>query len=1022
MIENLKNGIKRITAIRYLKLSLLLFGLLLNTGALFAQNKTITGVVKDESGAAIPGVSVLVKGTSTGVATNVQGEFQLKVPGPETILTFSFIGTVSQDIRVGNKNSIDITLHLDVNKLEEVVVIGYGTVKKKDLTGAVSIVNTKDIQTRASQSVGSVLKGMASGVTVTTTGQPGAGSVVRIRGIGSLSNNEPLYVVDGLSLVGANNINPQDIESIQVLKDASAAAIYGARAANGVIIITTKKGKEGPLKVDFSANVSYNWLPKYNLMNADEYKKWDDVAYTNAIVSGVPGVTKLQNHYTNNTNWQDEIVKNTTIQNYNIALSGGTKTLNAYVSGNVMIDPGTVYGTDYKKYTFRVNTSGEKGIFSYGQNLYFTNEITNGMWGNPFSNMIAMPPTIPVYDETHPGGFGYGSPDRANTYAQNPIGGQNLQTNKNKGFFINGNIFGQVKLFDALSYKMNLLYVGYTGSTDYLRKIGNWTMGQGADKPYLSRSTRIQQKYDFENTLNFKKVIGKHDIDAMVGMIYEDDNIVDQSGTKLDPAITSNGEYLTSMNVASGLASAGTNFLEGVLISYISRLNYVYDNRYLLSATFRADGSSRLSPANRWAYFPSVALGWRISQEKFYNVKWMNELKLRASYGQLGNANIGYWDYLNFINTSPRAVFGNPAALALGSTVSKLSNTDLRWERKTQVDIGVDAAFLNNRLTFTADYFDSKTTDILTGMPLLLSTGSASGNYGPNTAIVANAASLENKGIELNLGWSDKIGEISYSAKLNYSKLTNKLTKLGFGRTEQYSNLAISKVGEPLAMFYLLKTDGLFQSDAEVQSYTNSKGQVIQPTAKPGDIRFVDTDDNGQINNNDRQVLGNPWPKFETGIQLSVAWRNFDILINGHGRFGFDIWNGSAQTAGFFANNNNNFKDFNPWSPTNTNTRTPHALYGDSRNSIGNMDYWLENGSFFRFDEIGFGYTLPANICNKIHFRNCRAGLTLQNIVTFSGYSGLDPDFADSGVFDKAQDGASYPNPRAILFNLTFGF
>jgi TonB-dependent starch-binding outer membrane protein SusC len=1022
MIEKLTNGMKRITEIHYLKLSLLLLGLLFTTGTLFAQVRTIAGVVKDASGAGLPGVSVIIKGTSTGTATNAEGEFQLNVPGPETILIFSSIGTISQEIKVENRNKIEVVLQADVSNLEGVVVIGYGTIKKKDLTGAVSVVSTKDIQNRVNYSVGSVLKGMSSGVTVTTTGQPGTGAVVRIRGLGSLSNNDPLFVVDGLNLVGASNINAQDIESIQILKDASAAAIYGARAANGVIIITTKKGKEGPMKVDFTSNVSYNWLPKYDLMDATEYKKWDDVAYTNAIAQGVAGVTKLQNHYDSNTNWQDEIVKSSIIQNYNLALSGGTKTLNTYVSGNFMRDQGNVFGTDYTKYSFRVNTSGEKGIISYGENLYFTNEVTNGMWNNPFANLISMPPTIPIYDGTHSGGYGYGSPDRANTYALNPIAGQNLVTSKNKGFFANGNIYGQVKLFDALTYKMNFLFVGYTGTTDGMRKIGNWTMGQGADKANLSRSTRIQQKYNFENTVNFKKVIKKHDIDAMAGILYEVDNIADQSSTKLDPTITSDGVYLSSMNVATGLATVGTVFSKGALISYIGRLNYSYDDRYLLSATIRDDGSSRLTPANRWAYFPSVALGWRISKEKFYNVKWMNELKLRASYGQLGNANIGYWDYLNFINTNPRALFGNPAAIAIGSTVSKLSNTNLKWERKIQTDIGIDASFLNNRLTFTADYFISKTNDILTSMPLLLTTGSATGNYGPNTSITVNAASLENRGFEFNVGWVDKVGELSYSAKLNFTKLTNKITELGFKRTEQYTNLAVSRVGQPLAMFYLLKTDGLFQSDIEVQAYKNSKGIVIQPTAKPGDIRFVDSDDNGQINTNDRQVLGNPWPKFESGIELGASWRNFDMMINGHGRFDFDIWNGSAQTAGTFANNNNNFRNFNPWSSTNTNTRTPRALYGDTRNSIGNMDFWLENGTFFRFDEIGVGYTLPAAITKKIHFRNLRAGLTMQNLLTFTGYTGLDPDFADSGIFDKEQDGAAYPNPRSVLFNLTLGF
>lgn len=974
----------------------------------------VQGKVYDETGSPVIGGNVRELGTINAVSTDVEGNFSLSIKTGST-LEVSYLGYLVQRILITDQTKLDVHLKVDQQSLEELVVIGYGTVKKKDLTGAVSVVNTDALRDRNSQDIASSLQGLASGVRVTSSGLPGQQAIVRIRGLGSLTNNSPLFIVDGM-IGGEDHLNPADVESIQVLKDASAAAIYGSRAANGVIIITTKRGVDGPMKVHFDANVTLTDLPRYDLMDAGTWKRYNDLAYDEAIKSGVSGIARRQNHFDANTDWQDEMLSTGVLQNYNLSLSGGSKSGNYFVAFNRMVDDGALYGSGYDRYGFRVNTSGKKGIFSFGENIAFTKTNRKNLNGNPWANFIGISPTIPVRDVANPGGFGYGSPDRANNYGLNMLAMQELRPQDNPENILKANVYGQVDLFKGFNAKLNLAYTNYNGVTNTLRKSGSWTMGQGNDPSSLGFENFRSEDILVEQTFNYKKTVGKHDFDVVAGATYNSFLGKTNWITKLNPLMVGE-EYITSLDAATGVTTAGGSYQKARIMSYLGRLNYAYDDKYLLQATFRRDGTSRLPSSTRWGNFASFSAAWRISNESFFNLPFVDDLKIRASHGTLGNSSIGYWDYQAVINTAPRAVFGSPEHVVMGMTQSRLTNTDLVWERKSTTNIGFDAALLKNKLTVSAEYFKSSSKDLLVYLPILMS----SGNEGGNPAV--NAGSLTNNGVEVELGWRDNLTkDFSYSASMNVSRIRNKVTDLGYGRVEYYEFLSKTEIGQPLGAFYLHKMLGVFQNESDIQNHKSSSGKVIQPNARPGDIKYDDFNDDGNISSEDRQLVGNPWPKFELGLNLGAAYKSFDISINGYGRFGQDVWNGAAAAAADFANNQNNFNGITPWTAENPVNDRPRIVFGDSRNSRGDQNRWLEKGSFFRLSQIALGYTVPSKWYGVLGLERVRAGVTLQNLVTFTKYSGLDPEFRDGGIFTLGSDNMSFPNPRSVMFSLSVNF
>ena len=528
---------------------------------LYAQ-VSVTGTVNDNTGESLPGVSILAKdGDRTfGTTTDINGRYEIKVNQGAT-LEFSFIGFTKQKVKVGTNNVINITLEPENEMLDEVVVIGYGSVKKKDLLGSISTVKEDALAERVSGNVVEAMRGLTSGVKITSSGQPGSSATINIRGLGSLTNNNPLFIIDGAYGGSDLGVNVEDIESIQVLKDASSAAIYGSRAANGVVIITTKQGKEGDLKVKFDSQLTLSWLPRYDLMDAETYKIYNDRAYDEAILAGVSGVTKRQNHYDGNTDWQDEMLGTGVLQNYNVSLSGGSKTVKYYASLNRMVDDGALYRTGYDKYGFRINTSGQKGIFSYGENFYYTKSDRKILNGNPWSDFIGMPPTIPVYDESHVGGYGYGDVDRANSYGLNSVAMQDLYIRNNEEEYLTGNIYGQISLFGMFDAKLNVAYKSYMGVTNSLRKKGNWVMGQGDDAAHLGYDSAKNHDILIEQTYNFKHKFGKHDVNALFGITYNKFHEEKRWITKLDPLMIGD-KYITSLDAATGNTTAGGSYGE----------------------------------------------------------------------------------------------------------------------------------------------------------------------------------------------------------------------------------------------------------------------------------------------------------------------------------------------------------------------------------------------------------------------------------------------------------------------------
>lgn len=982
--------------------------------AVYGQNVEVKGKVVDDINDPLPGVSVSIKGTTRGTITDVDGNYSIEVSRNQT-LVFSLVGMTPQEVVYTGQPAINVSLATDDKRLEEVVVIGYQTIKKADLTGAVSVFNPTEMKnTIVTGTVGDAL-GTLPGLTVRTAGNPGSEGKVEIRGTGTLGDSQPLYVVDGI-VSGANrDFNFNDIESIQVLKDASAAAIYGSRAGNGVIIITTKQGKEGKMKIDVSSRMTLQWLPKYNLTNRDQWIQLNDLAFAN-------GGKAPANHFDGNTDWQEEVFKTGIVQDHNISFSGGTKDSRYFISGNYQHNSGTTIGAKSERFTLRSNTSasrnfGDNVTFRIGENIVLSHFGVDELNTNPIIDVYRMLPTIPIHDSNNAakGGYGFGDGSRDVTFGSNPFAKEDFENTTNSNLRIRGNTFTELEAFKMFKYRFNF---GFDFSNDkhkYLRKEGYWTYNQPYDPSSLNKNQAQYQGFVFDNTLEFNKKFDKHDISAVLGISYQTSTYEQIWGTKNDVLMTGS-DYFDNLDAALSNPKTGNYKDLQKLFSVFGRINYNYDDRYLMSFTMRRDESSKFSPSNRVGYFPSVSAGWRISKESFFDVSWVDDLKLRANYGVLGTSNIGVWDWVSFITVFPQAVFGTGQSVQTGMTQIKLANADLKWEKLSQINAGFDAALLNNKLAISVDYFMKETKDVLTPMQILMVTGNNGGN--PNV----NAATLQNTGIEVSATWRDKIGkDFGYSFNVNGSFLKNKIKELGYGRTEFTQWDTKSKVGHPIGEWYLIKTDGLFRSEEEVQAHKNSEGKLIQPNARPGDVRFIDANDDGMITDADRQYCGSTLPKFQLGMNWGFEYKGFDLQLQFSGAFGHKSFNGPRSAYDRFDDNSNYRADYDPWTPDNPNAKDPRPIYADSRNVRGNQDRWLENGSYLRVKQMALGYNLPKSLLGEV-FSSIRVYVNAQNLITFTSYKGLDPEFLNTNIWDRSYDGGSFPNPRGVTFGAQVSF
>lgn len=1014
--------------------------LIMFNSTVFAQNSKISGHVTSVTGASLPGVSVHVKGTSIGILTDANGHYELAVPNTNATLQFSFVGYTMQEVKLDGQSTVDIQLTEESKALNEVVVIGYQTVRKKDLTGAVAVISPAESNKITANSVAESLQGLSPGVTVRNGGAPGEGSQIEIRGVASFINAAPLYVIDGMIADANTTVNNNDIESIQVLKDASAAAIYGSRAANGVIIITTKKGKKGEPKITLSLKYGAQQIPKkWDVMNSTQYAAIKKQEYTNSGLA-IPASIGSAFDPNVNTDWQSLDERTGNDQDYNLTYSGGTDNTSFLVSGSYYKNEGVLNAYSFNRASLRVNTETKKGRFTFGENALFTN--TNNYHpnrGNAFYDLPQLLPTVPVQDPKfidnstafgnmgfrNPAGWSTGTADNGQdvTYAYNSLAINDLSQGYNNYAKVLGNAFMQFRVFNWLQYKFN---VGLEASFDYnrdFRKDGVFSYAAQQELSYIDEDRERYRNVLMEHTLNFNKQFKQHSINGVIGYT-EQSYYRDATDARKTNLPIYNGQYLTSINAATGTSSAsGLVSQDDKIHSWLGRVNYSYADKYLLTASGRIDQDSRFGPDYRTGFFPSVAAAWRISKEDFFKADWINDLKINGSYGVLGINTISSFQNVGLINNASRAVFANDQ-IVTGAYQAQLYNADLRWEKRQETNIGFDATMLNNRIAVSASVYRNISKDVLVNEVLPQYLGNAGGNP------PVNAASISNKGIELEATYRNNDHKMKWSVSGNLTTIKNKVLALGnqgVGVNYIQQGSTRSQIGHPLGQWYVLKELGIFQSQDEINNYKRANGTVIEPFAKPGDIKFyADPNGAGTLNNNDRQFNGSPWPTLQTGLQFNASYKEFSMNLQLVGVFGLTIYDDVRRNLDGYQNSN--FRTaINPWSPTNTSGTDPrlgiaNGDAGIANNNTPESSRWLENGSYGRIRNLEFGYGLPLEVVKKWHMSTARIFISGQNLLTVTQYKGQDPDVVGNGLLQRGVDAGNWPSSRVFSIGINCGF
>jgi TonB-linked SusC/RagA family outer membrane protein len=998
----------------------------------------IGGKVVDDTNSPLPGVNVVLKGTSTGTVTDVEGNYSINVPDGDNngTLVFSFIGYTTIEEPIGGRTTIDIVMANDVQALNEVVVIGYQSVEKKDLTGAVSVINPTTSNQVTSNSLAESIQGLAPGVTVRNGGAPGQMARIEIRGAASMTNTDPLYVIDGMIADANTTINNNDVESIQILKDASAAAIYGSRAANGVIIITTKKGKEGPPKVAFSAKYGVQHIPKrWDVMNSSEFAALQRTQYQNSGVEPLPSVGSNFDPSID-TDWQEEMLRTGSLQDYNITLSGGSKNSSYLISGSYFQNDGVVIGNSFNRGSFRVNTSVTRGRVTFGENVLLTNSNQKlPREGNPFYDMPQMLPVIPVrapgyVTDLNPEGWGIGTTD-AVTYAFNPVAVTNLSLGTNNYSKLVGNAYADVEIFKWLKYRFN---AGAEVSFDLnrtIRKLGIWQYNAAPKPSSIDEDRSRFLSLLFEHTLSFNKKFGEdHSLNGVVGITSQHTSRENTSGGRTNLQVF-NGQPMTTIVSATGTATSGGGTpVDYHIFGYLGRVNYAFRDKYLLTLTGRIDRDSRFGSNYRTGTFHSEAIAWRISEEDFYNITWMNALKLHASYGVLGINPLNSWDYTAYINNAPRAIFGDEQTPNVGITQAQLANPNLKWEERKVKNIGFDAGFLEDRISLSVEAYNSLSQGALVRLPV----AGYLGNLGGNPFI--NAASIRNTGIEFAATYRNNKNALKWDLSANFTTIKNTVEDVGnqgegidyiqFGNTR-------TKVGRSLGEWYLIRSDGLFQSQAEVDNYKSSNGTVIQPMAKPGDVKYRDLNDDGTINAEDRDFVGSPWPTLQTGMQFNASYNQFSLNVQLVGVFGYTVYNDVRRILSSYQRTNF-LRGVSPWTESNTSTSDPRIARDTEQGVIDNnrtdTDRWLDNASYVRVRNVELGYRLPSPLLERLTLQSARIYISAQNLFTITGYNGLDPDVVGNTdpnnpqgrILERGVDPGNWPSSRVFSLGIQCEF
>ena len=991
------------------------------------QVSACTGTVVDSEGEPIIGASVLVVGTTLGAATDFDGNFSIPNVKAGSTLHITSVGFSAVDVK-WNGTPLHITLSEDAKLLDEVVAIGYGVQKKADLTGAVGVVSVDDAKKLPQTDVASMLQGQVPGVSVQTSSQPGASANVRIRGISSFNNVGPLYVVDGLIVNDAGNINPNEIESMQVLKDASAAAIYGARGANGVILITTKHGKSGKPTLDITANYSWQQMPsKIEMMDANQYMKYNELGYINAQIAWPAAAGGVAPGYIlPNIDWQKAVFQTGFTQDYNLMYTQGSDNVRNAIGGGYLDQEGVIAGPKYKRATFRVNTDATYGILTVGENATFYYTESNPWQGGSFAGALQSPAVTPVYDEANVGGYGHGS-SMFPHYITNPVGNQASVDARNTSYRLLGNIYAELKFLKHFTYKFNM---GIDAVWNRGKSLSHyWSLRTNDDtthKDLLSESANSRSTFLIENTLTWNQSFDKHNITALVGFTAEDVNWHNLSASTYDQQY----DGLAQITLGTTQNNMAGSEEKRRMASWLGRVDYNYDSRYYLQVNFRSDACSKFGLANRRGNFPSFSAGWRPTQEEFWNdlaiSHVVNNLKLRGSWGKIGDMqSLGNYSYQSTVSSYQPLIGLNNMwnwygllnnKIIPGALATTRVNNNLKWETKTTANVGLDFELLNSRLTGSFEWFTSTTSDLLYNINTAYATGTPS--------LWTNYGKMRNSGVEFNILWRDMAGEFTYSIGANIATVRNKVLRLG--TTDLYdAGSSRTEVGHSISDFYLIPVDGIFQSKDEVYAHTttlaNGNTVVIQPTAEAGDIRYVDTNGDGQITQDDRVYAGSPLPKFEAGLTASLEWRGIDFNMMWTSRYGNKIYN--STRSGILATYVNSMPaDYKPWTWDAPSDTDPRMYANASNNTMANTDRFLENGSFLRLKNLQLGYSIPQSISKRFGVQRLRMYVSGQNLWTITKYKGYDPEFASTNVFAQGYDNGAFPNARQYNVGLQVQF
>lgn len=990
-----------------LRIMVCLIGMLLPM-CMFAQQITVQGVVKDQTGETVIGASVMEKGTTNGTITGIDGDFSLNMSSNGTLVV-SFVGYKTQEVQVKGQKQLQVVLSEDAEMLDEVVVIGYGTMKKSDLTGAVSSIGNKDIKDSPVSNLGQAIQGKISGVQIVDAGKPGDNVSIKIRGLGSINNCDPLVVIDGVPTdLGLSSLNMADVERLDVLKDASATAIYGSRGANGVVMITTKRGTEGKGKLAVSANYSFqNATNVPSLLNAAQYAELSNDMMVNSGRNPNPEWAN-PSELGAGTDWMDELLRTGVMQNYTVSYSGGNEKSHYYVSGGFLDQSGIVKSVNYRRFTFQSNSDAQVlKWLKFSNNITFSADTKKSGSYNIGDALKA----LPIYPVKNEDGSWSGPDGNSEWYGstRNPIGPTELNKSQTDGYNFLANLTAELTFTKWLKFKSTFGYDAKFWFIDNFTPKYNWKPTP-TEETSRYKSDNKSFTYLWDNYFLFDHTFAeKHRVGLMAGMSAQW-NTNDYLNAQKNVFMFDN---VHEMDNGEEMYAIGGNETEWALLSYMARVNYSYEDRYLLTATIRRDGSSRFGKKHRWGTFPSVSVAWRASQEKWFPKNdYINDLKVRAGYGVTGSqASVGNYSYLASYNTSVYP-FGISSGNQTALVSSTLANPYIHWEEVAQTNIGFDASLFNSRVMFSFDAYLKETRDMLVKASIPITSG-----FEDTTTTYTNAGKVRNQGIEMSLHTINLTGELGWETNLTATYNKNKIKDLNSDvpyYINQINNSYVTMLAKdyPINVFYGYVTDGIFQNQSEVNTH------AVQPGAEPGDIRFRDLNNDGVINDSDRTVIGNPNPSWLFSMNNSLSYKGFELSVFLQGIAGNKIYNANnIDNTGMAAAYNQTTDVLKRWQGEGTSNSMPRAVFGDPNQNTRVSDRFVENGSYLRLKNITLSYTFPKQWLQKAQIENARLSLSCENVATITGYSGFDPEVGINGI-----DQNRYPISRTFSLGLNFNF